>query len=93
MSDSFVQNHTGEPYATSNGRIVSVIKNLRVGPRGGVSYVNAGGKAVYLKAAQVKQCMRTGLLPGDTAQVCRYLRRTHSSKGKRRYGGMHVDKK
>ena len=91
----FVKRHAGEPYATSNGRIVNVAKELEVGPRGGVRYLNSRNRWVYLKEQQVKQCLRDRQLPGDMAQVCKELRsrsrRSASDRHTRRYGGLYRD--
>jgi len=88
MAASFVREHTGEPFATRNGRIVQVEKDLIIGPRGGLKYRNSKGNWIYLKKEQVQQCLKDKSLPGDTENVCAHVLQATSGSVKRRYGGL-----
>ena len=54
------------------GRLVVERKDVMVGERGGLYYVNDAGRTVYLKKDQRRRCAK-GLLPG-AAETCETVR-------------------
>lgn len=75
------------PVTTIYGKIAPVRKELMLGGRRGVYYVNARGKRVYLKAAQYKELQERKRLPGMSKSVNIV---TTTQPGKRRYGGVYA---
>jgi len=53
-----------------DGKFVPVKKNLAVGRRGGLSYVNTAGKKVWLKRWQKEQCLGKKAVQGDDGNLC-----------------------
>lgn len=76
-------------YYGVRGPIAPVMKNVRIGERGGLSYENSKGKRVYLKRSQRARC-ELGTLNGAGATckgIVRSERRRQHSRRRRVYGG------
>jgi len=68
--DPFLNDGRVDVATTFRGRRVEVQKQVRIGKRGGLYYMNADNKPVYLKRYQRQQCT-AGTLDYDTGACSR----------------------
>jgi hypothetical protein len=55
---------------TLRGKAVPTEKQLQVGSRGGLHYINSKGNVVYVKRADKRKCLEQGYVAGNKNDVC-----------------------
>ena len=67
--------HIGLGHLTTlRGKMVPVTKQLELGSRGGLKFLNSKGRYNYVKRPAKRQCLEEGYVPGGSNDVCKRVK-------------------